>query len=134
MKKSLLGFVTVLIVLAASLALAANASNINAGYYSSAGSKAMTAASVLALPPTNITVLNYSEERIFVAVPNVFEYEIPTGNSRTIAHDSYYGDTSLILSDWNHNRFWESTVCRRAIVVVDGRPGNYHISVDRKFC
>ena len=131
MKKTLVTLVTTASTLVASFAFAAS------GYYSKldAAPAALTGnAKALAVPATNITVLNYSEETIYVVVPGAINDKVLSGRSDTISHDSLYNDTHLVLQDWNHNSFFDQNVCRRAIVTVDGRPGSYHINVDRKFC
>lgn len=105
----------------------------NTGYFSTLHPAAGIAA--MAVPATNITVVNYSDETIFALVPNSPIYDqLLSGKSDTISNNSLYSDTHLVLQDWNRNTFFEQNVCRRAIVTVDGRPGNYHINVDRKFC
>lgn len=89
----------------------------------------------LTVPETNITALNYSDESIYVVVPNSpINFEVFSGNSRTISRNGYYGSTQLVLQDWNRITFFNQYVCRRAIVTVDGRPGSYRVSVDGKYC
>lgn len=116
----------------ASMAFAAPDVNTD-NYYVNANNTAFTKA--LAVPETNITVLNYSDESVYVIVPNSpINVEVFSGNSRTISRNGYYGYTQLVLQDWNGITFFNQGVCRRAIVTVNGRPGYYHVSIDGKFC
>jgi hypothetical protein len=129
MNKILSGVAMIASTLAVSFA--ANAADVSS-YYSTLHPKA---SKTLSVPPTNITVLNYSEEAIFAIVPGTpINDMLRAGKSDTISHDTYYGDTRLVLQDWNRYTMYDQYVCRRAIVTVDGRPGYYRISVDRKYC
>ncbi|VVC75236.1 hypothetical protein AQUSIP_05240 [Aquicella siphonis] len=132
MKKMLTTLAATASIVAVSFAFAA--AKVDSGvYYSTQHPKAGMKA--LAVPATNITVTNYSDELIFAVVPgSPIDDRIGSGKSDTISNDSYYGDTHLVLLDWNRSVFFDQNVCRRAIVTVDGRPGSYHIDVNRKFC
>jgi len=97
--------------------------------------KSTTVQNGISVPATNITILNYSEESIFVVVPGTSLYDLLyAGRSDTIFNNSYYGDTRIMLQDWNRITFFDQYVCRRAILTVDGRPGSYRIMLDKKYC
>lgn len=130
MNKILSGVAMIASTLAVSFA--ANAADIGS-YYSTLHPKASS--KTLAVPATNITVLNYSEEAIFAIIPGTGINDMLTaGKSDTISNDTYYGDTRLVLQDWARYTFFDQYVCRRAIVTIEGRPGYYRYTVDRKFC
>lgn len=135
MKKLLLALTMLFSLAIGTMTLAANVGD----YYLNSNQSGMTKA--LYLPDTNITVLNYSQESIYVVIPNsTINYEVPSGLSRTISRDGYRGLTWLMLQDWNRITFFptmehpEQRVCRRAIVTVSGVPGNYYLNIDNRFC
>ena len=128
MKKILIALATTLSLAAATTTFAANTGTND--YYISSGDQIASKAFVV--PATNITVLNYSDEFIYLASP--VNYQIPSGNSRTISRNAYYDSTHIVLQDWNYTTFYDRFVCRRAIITVDGRPGYYRISVDGRYC
>jgi hypothetical protein len=101
----------------------------SSGYYSAAYSKAAK----LVVPATNIAVLNYSDDVVFAYVPGA-SVTLYSGNANTFRHESYWGDTQLTLQDPVHNTFFNQYVCHRAVVTIDGRPGYYRTTVDRRYC
>lgn len=136
MKKVLLSLLTTASLLATSLVSAATVDL--SGYYSALHPKATVASKALLLPPTNITVTNYSEDLIFVAVPGAIDDAVPSGKSDTISHDSYSGSTHLVLQYINRYgvraTFFDQYVCQRAMLTVDGRDGFYHSDIDARYC
>jgi hypothetical protein len=131
MKKLLIGLTTLFSLAIGSMAFATAADN--SGYYLNSNNTSIT--KTLTVPETNITALNYCDESIYVIVPNSpINYEVFSGNSRTISRNGYYGSTQLVLQDWNRITFFNQYVCRRAIVTVDGRPGAYRVLIDGKYC
>lgn len=130
MKKWFVNLLTVVCLLWTSITLAANAADQS--YHSK---QSVSPSTGIAVPATNITIINYSEESIYATVPGTSVYDILyAGRSDTIFNNAYYGDTRIVLQDWNRITFFDQYVCRRAIVSVDGRPGSYRIIVDRKYC
>lgn len=130
--KKILTFVALAMSTAVVSVASAETKNSNV-YYSTLHPS--TSAQAFAVPATNITVINYSQETIYAIVPNSpINDQLFSGKSDTISNNSYYGDTHLVLQDWNRSTFFDQYVCRHAIVTVDGQPGGYHINVDRKYC
>ena len=99
-------------------------------YYTAPYTKAFNAALV---PATNISVLNYSDDTIFAYVPGL-TIPLYSGNANTIRLDNFWGDTYLTLQDPRGVPFYTQYVCHRAMVIVDGRPGYYRTTVDRRYC
>lgn len=112
--------------------------NVNSGYFSTQHPAAKTASPAAAkalVPPTDITITNASNSVIFASVPNSPVYDmIYSGTNDHIRHNSYFGDTHIVLSDPNHNVFFDSYVCRLAVMTVYGYPGAYRINVDKEYC
>ena len=109
----------------------ADAKSTNKGYYTAPYSK--TALAAMVVPATNIAILNYSDDTVFAYVPGA-SITLFSGNANTFRHDTYWADTQLTLQDPIHNTFFNQYVCHRAIVTIDGRPGYYRTTVDRRYC
>lgn len=130
--KKMLSFVAAAIS-AATVTMAYADTPKNNDYYSSMRPGAGSAS--LMVPITNITVINMSDRFIYVTVPNTTISDmVYTGKSDTISNDSTGYDTHLVLLDSYHATFFDQFVCRRAVVMVDGTSGNFHINVDRRYC
>src|SRR3990167_6375326 len=85
--------------------------NLN-GYYSSQHPSTTVSKAAMVFP-TSITIFNSSSDPMFVEVPNtpIHDYVSP-GNTDHIHHDSYYGDTHLVLRDvYYPNVFFDNYVC-----------------------
>lgn len=108
----------------------ANTQTATTGYYTAPYVKAAKTALV---PATNIAILNYSDDTVYAYVPGA-GITLFSGNTNTFRHDTYFGDTQLTLQDPVHTTFFNQYVCHRAIVTIDGRPGYYRTTVDRRYC
>lgn len=84
---------------------------------------------------TDINVKNISYDNFYVLVPNTTVNDIvPTGFDMHLIHDTFYGETHLVLKDLYNQNFFDGYVCRHAKVVVSGSRYNYNINIDRSLC
>jgi hypothetical protein len=133
MKNILILLVSMLALSTASMAATTETKNTetkNNDYFVSSNTNNLQS-KMFVLPATNITVLNYSDTSIYVIIPGTsIDYEITSGNSRTISRLGYYGDTRLLIENWFHYNILDRYICNRSIVTVDSS----HITIDRKYC
>lgn len=129
MKKIFLSLVMLFSIIIASTTFAADAKKN--GYYVSNKTLSLKSSE---LPPTYIPIHNFSNNLINVTIPGQLDFYIRAGDTRNITHDSYYGNTRVVLQDPYRIAFWDQYVCRRAIITVYGRPGSYNITADPAFC
>lgn len=125
MKKILLGLATVLCITSTAIAASTDKS-VGTGYalvpYKG------KAISVAYMPATNISVLNYSDNTIYISQP--LYKTINSGKAVTITHSSFYGDTYLVLENMYHQPIFSDYVCSHAIVTVDeGR-----VRIEESYC
>lgn len=119
-----------LVGLLTATAVFADAKSTSNGYYNVPYTKSFAHTLV---PATNISVLNYSDDTVYAIVPGL-GVTLFSGNATTFRLDNFYGETYMTLQDPWQRPFFTQYVCRRAIVIVDGRPGAYRINVDRRYC
>lgn len=71
------------------------------------------------LAPTNIIILNASEDLIHFSVPNSdIDFPLYPGEYNYIADYTRAHYLTINIEDAYHNIFWSQTVCPRAVVVV----------------
>lgn len=128
MKKIFRNVITVVSAVSASFALAANTPKVDlVKYFTSQQSKGAAAAvKKMTLFPTDITVLNRSDNPIYVFIPesngNVSDY-VGSGGVDRIWSETYYGMTHLVLKNALLNTFYDGLVCRNSVVAAYG---SYH--------
>lgn len=120
-----------------SLALAADVSNNDPkGYYSTQHPQSVSSKlKVTLFPPTDITLINATSNTIYAIVPGSPIYDaIYPGSNDHIRHNTMYGDTQIVFQDPYHFNFFNSFVCRLAVVTVFGQVGSYRVNVDTEYC
>lgn len=94
------------------------------------------AGAALLHPPTDITIINATNDGIYAVVPGspIYDYLNPGFNDHIYNSDPNNWYTFLVLQDPYRNQFFSGTVCRLAIVTVYGYRGNYRINTDSDLC
>ena len=139
MKKIFRIVVTAISVLSVSLAFAANApTNDIVKYYTSQKTKgAAQAVKKMMLFATDISVLNRSDNAMYVFIPesngNVSDY-IGSGGVDRIWSETYYGLTHLVLKNALMGTFYDGLVCRNSVVSVYGTYHNDYAVISNERC
>lgn len=85
-------------------------------------------------PATDILVVNGTNSLMFTEIPGAFrDANNPEFNDH-LTHDTMVGSTHINLQDPYGNTFFDSWVCRLAVVTVFGNVGSYRVNVDETYC
>lgn len=87
-------------------------------------------------PPTDITIINATNNYIFAVVPGspINDTLSPGFNDHIYNNNPSAWTTYLMLQDPYRNTFFANNVCRLAIVTVYGAPGAYRLNIDSDLC
>ncbi len=87
-------------------------------------------------PPTDITIINATNNYIYAVVPGspINDALSPGFNDHIYNNNASAWTTYVLLQDPYRNTFFANNVCRLAIVTVYGAPGAYRLNIDNDLC